>query len=274
MLKGDNTSCFSIRITNEDLQPMNSFLLRQRYYSLGISSKFSLSCLPTTTLISTNPRINDSDYPAGSIDSTQNLLFHPERLISRLRRALVVTKGRPDETWKFRAHLNGKEEELWLNWRRQIWERDTERESNPLMILDTRVVERKASPPVEDRRGKKKGKGRKRKEERGKRKKEREMRKEERGRRKRRRWLARSAGICITKRAINKVPGVEGDHKRAFRPFTVLLHPSIAFLSVPPSFLPFRLHPFAETRIAWMGAECRLVESEGIVETGRHLASG
>lgn len=85
MLKSDNTSCFSIRIPNEDLQPMNSFLLRQRYYSLGISSKSSLSCLSTTTLIRTNPRL--SDYPAGSIDISQNLLFHPERLISRLRRA-------------------------------------------------------------------------------------------------------------------------------------------------------------------------------------------
>lgn len=87
MLKSDNTSCFSIRIPNEDLQPMNSFLLRQRYCSLGISSKSSLSCLPTTTLINTLTRINDSDYPADSIDSSQNLLFHPERLISRLHRA-------------------------------------------------------------------------------------------------------------------------------------------------------------------------------------------
>lgn len=142
------------------------------------------------------------------------------------------------------------------------------------MILDTRVIERKASPPIENRRGKKKGEGRKRKEETAKRKKEREMKKEERGRRKRRRWLARSAGICITKRAINKVPGMEGDHKRAFRPFTVLLQPSIAFLSVSPSFPAFRLRPFAETRIAWVGAECRLAESEGIVETDRHLAPG
>lgn len=144
------------------------------------------------------------------------------------------------------------------------------------MILDTRVVERKASLSIEDRRGKKKGEGRKKKEEKGKRNEERGKMKKagERGRRKRRRWLARSAGICITKRAINKVPGVEGDHKRAFRPFTVLLQPSIAFLSVPPSFPPFRLHPFAETKIAWVGTECRLAESEGIVETGRHLAPG
>lgn len=47
------------------------------------------------------------------------------------------------------------------------------------MILDTRVVERKASPPIEDRRGKKKGEGRKRKEGKGKRNEERGKRKEE-----------------------------------------------------------------------------------------------
>lgn len=52
------------------------------------------------------------------------------------------------------------------------------------MILDTRVVERKASPPIEDRRGKKKGEGRKRKEERGKRKEEKGKRNEERRKRK------------------------------------------------------------------------------------------
>lgn len=76
------------------------------------------------------------------------------------------------------------------------------------MILDTRVVERKASPSIEDRRGKKKGEGRKKKEEKGKRNEERGKMKKagERGRRKRRRWLARSAGICITKRAIIKFP--------------------------------------------------------------------